>query len=274
MSVRFLAMACLFYAGAVFAYAFSFLAAPRRLQSAGAMALLGGFLLQLLAIVVRARELGAPIADWRDGAALGAFLLAGATLVVHGVFRVKAAGAFLAPLSLVLALPSVFRGDEPATVPPALMSPWSPVHISLAYLGQAGFAVATSMAVMYLLMERQLKKKTFGALFAKLPDLEVLDRLSVRFLAAGIALLTLAIATGAMWAKEAWGVYWMWSDARSLLTLITWVLYAALMHARFFAGWRGHRAAVLTVVGFAVMLGSFFGLNAFVQSGRHFGDYQ
>lgn len=275
MNLRFLAMASFFYAGAVLAFAFGLLTARRWLQSAGAMAVLGGVLLHALAILVRYRELGStPVTDWREGAGLSAFILAAATLVVHVAFKIKVAGAFLAPLSLLLVLPNVFRADPAAEVPPALLSPWSPVHISLAYLGQAGFAVATAMAVMYLLMERQLKRKSFGALFTRLPDLEVLDRLSVRFLSVGIALLTLAICTGALWAKQVWGVYWMWSDPRSLLTLITWVLYAALVHARFFAGWRGHRAAVLTVLGFVVMLGSFFGLNTFVQAGRHFGSYQ
>jgi cytochrome c-type biogenesis protein CcsB len=122
------------------------------------------------------------------------------------------------------------------------------------------FAVAFGAGIMYLLMERELKRKKLGAIFKRLPSLNVLDDINYRCLTIGFPLLTLGIITGSIWASLAWGSYWTW-DPKEVWSLITWLLYAALLHGRMTVGWRGRKAAILAIVGFCAVLFTFLGVN-------------
>jgi cytochrome c-type biogenesis protein CcsB len=102
---------------------------------------------------------------------------------------------------------------------------------------------------------------------ALFPGLRILDDLSYKMVMVGFPLLTLGIVTGAAWANYAWGTYWSW-DPKETWSLITWLVYAAFLHARFTAGWRGKRTAVLSVIGFAAVVFTYIGVN-FVLSGLH-----
>jgi cytochrome c-type biogenesis protein CcsB len=102
---------------------------------------------------------------------------------------------------------------------------------------------------------------------ALFPGLRILDDLSYKMVMVGFPLLTLGIVTGAAWANYAWGTYWSW-DPKETWSLITWLIYAAFLHARFTAGWRGKRTAVLSVIGFAAVIFTYIGVN-FVLSGLH-----
>ena len=113
---------------------------------------------------------------------------------------------------------------------------------------------------MYLIQERQLKAKKIGAITQRLPSLNVLDDLSYQSLTYGFPLLTLGIITGAIWAEYAWGRYWNW-DPKETWSLITWLLYAALLHQRLTVGWRGRKAAIMAIVGFLAVLFTFLGVN-------------
>jgi cytochrome c-type biogenesis protein CcsB len=121
---------------------------------------------------------------------------------------------------------------------------------------------------MYLIQERFLKKKRLGSLYQKLPSLDVLDEINYRCLSFGFPLLTVAIITGAIWAETAWGTYWSW-DPKETWSLITWFIYAALLHGRLTTGWRGRRAAVLAIVGFFVLLFTFLGVNLLPSESQH-----
>jgi ABC-type transport system involved in cytochrome c biogenesis permease subunit len=147
-----------------------------------------------------------------------------------------------------------------------------PVHVLVAFAGIALFALATGVAVAYLLLERQMKGKHFGVVFARLPSLEQLDDISDHLMRWGFVALSITLITGAFFAKKAWGDYWRW-DPKLTLSLVGWFVYAGLVHARLFAGWRGRRAAVLTMVGFVIVFGSFLGLKLF-PIGVHTGDFQ
>jgi cytochrome c-type biogenesis protein CcsB len=143
---------------------------------------------------------------------------------------------------------------------PALQSFWLPVHVILLFLGDGAFALAAAAAVMYLIQERQLKRKRLSGWFHRLPNLDLLDELNYRCLTIGFPLLTVGIITGSLWAQQAWGTYWSW-DPKETWSLITWLLYAALLHGRLTVGWRGRRAAVWALVGFASVLFTFLGVN-------------
>ena len=100
---------------------------------------------------------------------------------------------------------------------------------------------------------------------ASLPDASRLDTLSYRILAFAFPLWTFAVISGAIWAENAWGRYWGW-DPKETWAFITWVIYAGYLHARSTAGWRGRRAAYISLIGFVSFLINYFGVNIFVNS--------
>jgi cytochrome c-type biogenesis protein CcsB len=169
-------------------------------------------------------------------------------------------GAFVAPLAFVFSIFAAFLPGEIAELAPALNSYWLPVHVLLLFVGDAVFAVAFGAGIMYLLQEKQVKQKKMGAIFKRLPSLDVLDDINYRCLTIGFPLLTVGIITGSIWAEYAWGSYWSW-DPKETWSLITWLLYAALLHGRLTVGWRGRKAAILAIVGFCAILFTFLGVN-------------
>jgi cytochrome c-type biogenesis protein CcsB len=148
---------------------------------------------------------------------------------------------------------------------PVLQSYWLGIHTLLAFLGNAAFAVAFGTGIMYLLQEHYLKSKHTHGLFRKLPSIQVLDEINYKLISLGFPLLTLAIISGALWAETAWGSYWRW-DPKEVWSLITWLIYALILHIRLTAGWRGKRAAVLSIIGFLIVLFTFFGVNFLLKS--------
>ena len=105
---------------------------------------------------------------------------------------------------------------------PVLKSGWLGVHTSFAVLGDAAFAFAFIVSIMYLIQERQLKAKHLGAIFHRLPSLDIMDTLGYKALTFGWPLFTLGMITGSIWANSAWGTYWSW-DPKETWSLITWV---------------------------------------------------
>jgi len=150
---------------------------------------------------------------------------------------------------------------------PALQSNWLPVHATIAILANGFLAMGFCSGIMYLLQERELKAKRFGFFYSRLPSLESLDYLNQHCLTIGFPLLTLGIVTGALWAKQAWGAYWHW-DPKETWSLITWLIYAGLLHQRFTVGWRGRRTAIMAVVGFAAVLFTLWGVT-YLLPGLH-----
>ncbi len=182
-------------------------------------------------------------------------------------YKVKNFGAFVSPLITLLMVVAALSSTTVRELPPALQSGWLPVHASIALLANSFLALAFCGGVMYLLLEREIKHKRFGLFYERLPSLEALDNLNEHCLAVGFPLLTLGIITGSLWAKQAWGSYWHW-DPKETWSLITWFLYAALLHQRFTMGWRRRRAAIMAIVGFGAALFTLWGVS-FLLEGVH-----
>jgi cytochrome c-type biogenesis protein CcsB len=169
-------------------------------------------------------------------------------------------GALVAMLaSLLLAYASFGVDSSIKPLMPALKSNWLLIHVVTAFLGYAAFALAFGSALLYLLQERRPRPS--------LPPLPVLDTLIYRTTVLGFLLLTLGIFTGAVWAETAWGRYWSW-DPKETWSLITWFIYAALLHARLLKGWHGRRIAWLAVLGFIAVLFTYLGVS-FLLTGLH-----
>ncbi|GAA5133702.1 c-type cytochrome biogenesis protein CcsB [Alloalcanivorax gelatiniphagus] len=201
------------------------------------------------------------------------FTIAG-TFVVALVFLVvtRAWGTdWLGPLVttfLVAALMAAFLGldDDVLPLPDALNSPWLVIHVVSAVISTGAFTIGALLSVLYLVKARSTS--TTGYL-ARVPDLKVLDRLSYRMHAFGFPVWTFAVLiTGPIWAHQAWGAYWNW-DPKEVWAFITWVVYAAYLHARATAGWRGRNAALLALVGAATLWFNFIGINFFSSSSQH-----
>jgi len=201
-----------------------------------------------------------PITNLHESLSFFAWSIVGVYLLLYLKYRLDVLAAFVSPLAAVLIILASLFPKEIIPVTPVLDSFWLPIHVIFAFTGDAMFALCFAVSVMYLIQEGQIKSKRIGPFYYRLPALQVLDDLNYRCLTFGFPLLTLGIITGSIWAESAWGSYWSW-DPKETWSLITWFLYAALLHGRLTVGWRGRKAAIFSVLGFAVLVFTFLGVN-------------
>jgi cytochrome c-type biogenesis protein CcsB len=180
-------------------------------------------------------------------------------------YKLPIVGTFTLPLAfLVLAyasLPSKITNISSQIQPlvPALQSNWLIAHVITCFIAYAAFAIAFGVSIMYLMKQGGGIRKEKGWI-SLMPDTDGLDDLSYQLVMFGFLFLTVGIITGAVWANSAWGRYWGW-DIKETWSLITWLIYAALLHARNMRGWRGKRIAYLSIIGFAAVLTTYLGLE-------------
>ena len=192
-----------------------------------------------------------PVVDAKEAISFAAWLMCGAYLAIAARYRVPALGLVLAPVTLVLDLAARLGPQPEARGAASLLAI---VHITLATAGTALFVVAAGGAILYLVEERNLKAHRTGRLFRRGPALETLDTLNRRAVALGFAFFTVALITGAAWLLQMPGSHGLWSP-QYLLSSVAWAVYAGLIGARIMVGYRGRRAAVLTVAGALTAIG-------------------
>jgi cytochrome c-type biogenesis protein CcsB len=177
-------------------------------------------------------------------------------------YRTQALGSFTLPLVAILTfIASVTRDATTAATGTVtnINSAWLfPVHTTLLIFAYAAFFVVFISSVMYLLQERELKLKTFSAIFHRLPSLTTINNIATTAVGVGWTLLTLGILTGMIWSAARDNRLWH-NDPKEIFAALTWLLYLALVLYRASAGWRGRRAAWMGVAGFALVLCTFFG---------------
>ncbi|MGO9613451.1 MAG: c-type cytochrome biogenesis protein CcsB [Dissulfurispiraceae bacterium] len=225
-----------------------------------------GFLIHTLNIIYRYVAAGhLPITSMHEASSFFAWCIVLIFFFLEYRYRIGIMSSFILPVVFLLMLSSSILPREIHPLSPVLQSYWLGIHTSIAFLGNAAFAVAFGIGLMYLVQEHHLKTKRFGGLFQRLPSLQVLDEINYRLITIGFPLLTFAIITGALWAQSSWGSYWRW-DPKEVWSLITWFIYALVLHIRMTVGWRGKRAAILSIIGFLLVLFTFFGVNIFLKS--------
>jgi cytochrome c-type biogenesis protein CcsB len=235
--------------------------------------LLGGFLFHTIALGGHFFQEGYPaVTQFYDALIFKSWLIVALYLVIQIRYRLTVLGAIVAPVVSLMTLAAFAFGAANGELPPGLKTYWLPVHVTLAFLGNAVFALAFAVSLIYLLQERGLKHKKMSALLKRIPSLETLDRLNYRLLVWGFPLMTLGILTGSLWAGVYWGDYWTW-DPRQISSGIAWLFYGALLHGRITAGLRGKKAAILTMFGFCVVLGYFLWGETLFPS-RHGGRFE
>ncbi len=243
----------------------------------GTSATLAGFFIETGGLVLRwveSHQMGIgrpPLTNLYESLVFFAWCTAGIYLIFEYYYKNRFMGAFVMPfVSLAMAFasfsPNVSQEIQPLV--PALQSNWLIYHVITCFFAYAAFAIAAGVSIMYLIrFRKEEKKEPLGAIISLFPSTPTLDDINYKAIAIGFPMLTLGIITGAAWANYAWGSYWSW-DPKETWSLITWFVYAAFLHARFTRGWRGTRAAWLSIIGFIAVIITYLGVNLFL-SGLH-----
>jgi len=246
-----------------------FLAVDRRIiQTAGHFSLLGGFIIHFASTVVRYVQAGyTPITNLHESLSFLSLCVAGFFLFLKRSFKISILGSIIVPVVALMLIWALTLPTEIRPLPPVLQSYWLPFHTIFAFLGNSIFFVSFFVSVLYLLLERGIKKKKFSPMSTRFPSLEALDSINYRCMSYGFPFLTIGIITGSLWAGMAWGSYWSW-DPKETWSLITWIVYAILIHNRLTIGWRGRKTAYMMIIGFFSILFTFLGIN-FILGGLH-----
>ena len=182
-------------------------------------------------------------------------------LVIERRANNRTLGVFTMPIAfLAMAYASLSPNISDRIQPliPALKSNWLIAHVITCFLGYAGFAIAFGISIMYIFKQRDPEGKNH--ILSSLPELRIMDDLTHKMVQFGFLFLSVGIITGAVWANSAWGRYWGW-DPKETWSLITWFIYAGLLHARLMRGWHGEKIAYISVIGFMAVLFTYFGVN-------------
>jgi len=223
--------------------------------------LVAGFFCHTILLVCQYHSLGAvPILGFKSALSFFSWSIIFAYLIFQAKFKLRVLGSFIAPLATFVMLISSTMPWLEGPVGPQFKSILLTVHIVVAFMGNGMFAVTFLAAIMYLLLERSIKQKKFGSFYDRLPSLATLDSINYYSLVYGFILLTLGMITGSIYAQHIIGTYWQW-DPKEVWSLITWISYAVLIHERLVVGWRGRKAAIISIICFCILIFSFMGVS-------------
>lgn len=256
-----------FYAVSAVFYAIYSIFRKEWIGSSSTLLFVLGFTSNVAALVARTIEIHhAPFTNLYESMIFFSAIVALVYLVLEFRYKTKMLGLFVSiflSLSFFVTNLLPFRMKIYENLNPALQSYWLEAHVATMFVGYSAFAISFITAVLYL-----AKSKWPHILILKyLPDVSFLDNLSSRSIAWGLPFLSMGIVLGAIWANDTWGSYWSW-DPKETWSLITWLIYAAYLHARITRGWKGKKAAVLSIVGFLSMIFLYWGVS-FILPGLH-----
>jgi len=238
--------------------------APGKLATWTAVVGLAGNTAGIILRWVESYRLGighAPLSNLYESLIFFAWTIILIYLYIERRYNFRIIGAFAAPLAfLALAYASLSPNISDRIQPllPALKSNWLIAHVIACFIGYAAFAIAFGVSIMYLFKKRDTENTS--VLLERFPAPNVLEELNHQLVMLGFLFLSAGIITGAVWANSAWGRYWGW-DPKETWSLITWFVYATLLHARMMRGWRGRKIAYLSIFGFGAVLFTYFGVN-------------
>jgi len=230
--------------------------------------MLAGFVLHSASLVACGIRAGnVPVNNLHETLSVTAWAITLVFVFFSMRYRLRILGIYAAPLITLTMIASYQMPRSVAQDPQLFKSWWLATHIVTTFIGNAAFALACGLGVLYLLQENAIKRKTRGFFFSRLPSLDLLDTTGYACIVLGFSMITIGLITGIVYAKAVWGRFWSW-DPKEVWAAITWLFYAALLHERLTVGWRGRRAAIMAIIGFGVMLFTFIGVN-FLLKGHH-----
>ena len=231
---------------------------------------LGGLFAQTIALIIRWKtsyDLGVghvPLSNFYESLIFFAWAIVLLYMLMEWRLKNRSLGVFVLPVAfLLMAFASISTNINSQIEPliPALQSNWLTGHVLTCFLGYAAFTVAFALGIMFFLKRWVASgKKETNIFFQFLPGEDIIDELMYQCVVLGFVFLTLGIVTGSAWAHYAWGSYWSW-DPKETWSLITWLIYALMLHARHVRGWRGKRMAIMTIIGFGCVLFTYLGVN-------------
>jgi cytochrome c-type biogenesis protein CcsB len=263
-SPEFFQIALILYLINIFLFIFYFGLGKERLFRIGMLILSLGFIAHSIALVHRYIEAGhVPFTNLYESMVFFSWCIILFHYFILIKYRVKILSAFVSPLafitiSIASLLPYEYKKIEPLV--PALQSNWLFIHVSVCFISYAAFAISFASSLMFIIQENRIKRKKIDRFYFRLPSLEISDEVSYKAIAIGFPFLTLGIISGAIWAQNAWGRYWGW-DPKEVWSLITWLVYALYLHIRLRSGYKGRKAAFLSIIGFLVVLFTYLGVS-------------
>jgi len=202
----------------------------------------------------------APLSNLYESLIFFAMITAMTHLFIEFRYKFRFIGVVASPIPLLAlsyaSLPGVNDAIQPLI--PALQSNWLITHVMACFIGYSAFAIAFGISIMFLCKPSGDRIPT--GIVSRIPDSGILDNLTHQMVMFGFLFLSAGIITGAVWANQAWGRYWGW-DPKETWSLITWLVYATLLHTRLMRGWKGKRIAVLSCIGFFAVIFTYFGVN-------------
>jgi ABC-type transport system involved in cytochrome c biogenesis permease subunit len=267
------------YAGALVAYTWHFAQRNPLVGRSASTLLIAAALAHTFVIGMQTMEAGhVPISGATSAISTFVWLLALAYLYTEMTTDERAMGVFILPLLVALqAIPAVRPGvEERAAV---LQGPLFGVHVSSLLFAYASFALACVIGITYVLLFKEIKAKHLGFFYARLPSLQVLDRMNQRAIVIGWVFLTIGIIVGAVWALQARGGYaagdprvqaMSLQDPKIFVALVCWFVYSFELFAARRIGWGGRRAAYLSALGFAIVLLNFVPISYYLTKSHNF----
>lgn len=227
-------------------------------KRANYLAMVGGFVLHTVFLYARGEALGTcPLTTPFETTVFIGWAAVLFYLIVGPAYRVSFLGAFTAPLVLAICLVALLGLADAPRSQPLVRSPWVEFHAAVAILAYGAFALAFAAGAMYLLQERQLKTRQLGPAFLLLPSIEQLDMINLRLIVLGFAMLTVGMIGGFVSYK----IVGHWTTPKIIWALGAWLVYAMLLTARLAWSVRGRKVAVFTMISFAFVLVTFWGVS-------------
>lgn len=260
------AAALLYFISSVF-YTSHLWTQNEKVSAYGFYTIVAGACLQTVSLIIAYTE-GVLVTGGLDSTLyLFAWLIALVYIGSQIKFRASVLGAFVAPLAFIMTFPHVILPQGIIEHDPTLGNPWILIHILLILLGEALFTFAFVSGIFYIFQENKIKSKHLGSFLQRFPSLTTLDKINHVCLIVGFPLLTVGLALGLLLAKEIWGSAWEWGQ-KETWSLVTWFLYAVLIHGRLSSGWKGRKAAIGAVLGFCIILFTLFVIG-YLAPGQH-----
>ena len=267
------------YAAALVAYAWHFAQRNAAIGRTATTILIAAALSHTFVVGMQTMDVGhLPVAGKTSAISTFVWLLALAYLYTEMTTDERAMGVFILPLLVALqAIPAIRPGVEDRAA--VLQGPLFGVHVSSLLFAYASFALACVIGITYVLLFKEIKAKHLGFFYARLPSLQVLDRMNQRAIVIGWVFLTIGIVVGAIWAAQAQGGYQAGDprvqamhlqDPKIFVALVCWFIYSFELFAARRIGWGGRRAAYLSALGFAIVLLNFVPVSYFLTTSHNF----
>ncbi|MHA6669893.1 c-type cytochrome biogenesis protein CcsB [Homoserinimonas sp. A447] len=225
-----------------------------------------GWVLHVAGTVLRGVAQGfVPWANMFEFSLTSSAIVVGVFIIIQRWQELKFLGVYITGFALItLGVGTVNFYVPVKPLPDALDSYWLIIHVFVASLGTAFFALGAGVSIAQLLQARREAGKKSLALLKTLPDAVKLENLAYLVTVVGFVFWTFTLIAGSIWAERAWGRYWGW-DTKEVWTFIIWVIYAGYIHARATRGWRGARSAWLAIIGFSAVMFNYTVVNLFFK---------